>query len=69
MAKIIGWVMLGVAALCAWIAGYRMYLISGMTEAWALRSTVGFELLLTILCGVVIPLGFGALLLRKPPKD
>lgn len=69
MAKVVGWVMLGVAAFCGWLAGFRIYLISGMTEEWALRSTVRFELFLLIICGVVIPLGLGALLLRKPPKN
>jgi hypothetical protein len=69
MAKVVGWVMLGVAAFCAYFAWFRISVINSLAEVGVVKAGAGFQVLLLVLCGVILPLGLGALLLRKPPKN
>lgn len=69
MAKIIGWVMLGVAAFCAYFAWVRISVINSLADAGVVRDGAGFQVFLIIVCGVILPLGLGALLLRRPSKN
>ncbi len=68
MSRFIGCLMLIVAAFCGYFAYYRINVIISLSEVGVTRYGAGFEVLLLILCGVVLPLGLAAILLRKPPK-
>lgn len=68
MAKVVGWLMLLVAAFCTYFAWFRISVITSLAEVGVVRDGAGFQVFLIIVCGVMLPLGLGALLLRKPPK-
>lgn len=69
MSKFVGYLMLFVAAFCGYMSYVRINVISSLAEVGITRPGAPFEILLLVLCGVVLPLGFAAILLRKPPKD
>lgn len=69
MARIIGYLMFVVAAFFAWLAWHRASVMSHFAELGIHRPGAGFEFLILVLVGVVIPIGIGALLLRRPDKN
>lgn len=61
--------MFAVAAFCAYFAWFRISVINSLTEVGVAMGDAGFQVFLIIACGVILPLGLGALLLRKPPEN
>jgi len=65
MARVTGFFLLAVAAFCAWMAWYRVGVMQMFAEVGMHRPTAALELSVLILCGVVIPIGLAAILLRE----
>lgn len=67
MVRIVGYAMFVCTALSAALAWRMGWAMMKMTEAGLARPGAKLELLLVIFCGVVLPLGIGALILKKNP--
>lgn len=65
MSRLIGYGMLVLAALCALLFGYRVWIISVLTSQDVFNPNWKNELFFIFFGGIVAPLGFAALLLRK----
>lgn len=67
MVRLIGYLMFvcsALAAVLAWRLGWTMMQLA---EIGVVRPGAKLELLLVIFCGVVLPLGIGAIILKKSP--
>lgn len=67
MVRLVGYAMFVVSAISVYVA-YRLgWVMMKMAEADLFRPDARMELVMVILCGVVLPLGIGALILKKNP--
>ncbi len=67
MVRFVGYAMFVCSALAALLAWRMGWVMMKMAEAGLVRPGAKLELLLVIFCGVVLPLGLGALILKKNP--
>lgn len=65
MSRIVGYGLLVVAALMAVLVFVRLSVVIDMSAAGIPRKGAAMELLFLALCGVALPLGISALLLKK----
>lgn len=65
--RLIGYAMFFISACSAYFAWRLGWVMMKMAEVDLVRPGAKLELLLVILCGVVLPLGLGALILKKNP--
>lgn len=65
MSKVIGWAMVAVAILCVALIGWRVSVISSLSELGVFNPAWRRDLMLLFFGGVVAPIGFAAVLLWK----
>lgn len=65
MAKIVGYLMLAVVAAMIFLSGLRVWSLMVLAESGLQRPGAVMELTMMVLCGIVIPAGIAALLLKK----
>lgn len=65
--RVLGFVMYVVSAVSVFVAGKLAWAAWLMAEAGLVRQGAKLELIVVLLCGVVLPLGIGALILKKNP--
>ena len=65
MSRFVGYCLLVVAALMAIAAWMRVSAVMMLAENGIQRTGATSEIILIVLCGVVVPIGIAALLLKK----
>ena len=69
MVRFIGYAMFAISVFSAYVAWRLGWVMVKMAEADLFRPGARIELALVVFCGVVLPLGIGALILKKNPAS
>ena len=65
MARVVGYGMLFVVAVMVLLTGMRITSFMALADVGLQRTGAVHEIMMLALCGIVIPLGISALLLKK----